>query len=282
MSDIEVFQTQQNEEKQADNEELLTVADVINFKKPEELIVLPEETEINQDALSPYDKWVLNPTQDNLANVTKSLKPTIDSVIANYGDLGNPQIKSKANVITAKAIQTYDPSFGVSLPTYVSSQLRQLTRTIRQSNNVLSIPEGVQLDAYAIYRAEKEFEDENGREPTLEELSDATHLSKKRITTIRKKNKAVVMDTATTSEEGTSLVGTSDVDYSKDAFDYIYNDSDTTDKKLLEYITGYGGITPLDNKTIMQKLKLTPVQLTRRKMRLSKRIMDIIHELEKQ
>jgi hypothetical protein len=64
--------------------------------------------------------------------------------------------------------------------------------------------------------------------------------------------------------------------------DYIYNDSDTTDQKLLEYLLGYGGETPLDNKTIQQKLKLTPVQLTRRKARLAMRFNTIIADLERQ
>jgi hypothetical protein len=54
--------------------------------------------------------------------------------------------------------------------------------------------------------------------------------------------------------------------------DYIYNDSDLKDKQLLEHLLGYRGSEIWDSNTIMQKLGLNAVQLSRRKMRLGKRI----------
>ena len=261
-------------------EPVKSITETLNFETPEELITIPAEEEAAKASLTPYDLYKLNPTKQNLAAVTKSLRPTIDSVLAGMGDLGNPHLRSRANVITAKAVASYDPEAGASLPTWVSSQLRQLSRDVRKSNNTLSIPEGVQLDSYALHRAEQDFMEEHDREPTVTELADLTHLSPKRIVDIRKKVKAVVMDGASVGEDGSELVQTSTADYSKDAMDYVYNDSDTTDQKILEYTTGYGGETPLDNATIMKKLKLTPVQLTRRKARLSMRMKSIIEDLE--
>lgn len=262
------------------DEPVKSITDTLNFETPEELITIPAEEEAVKASLTPYDLYKLNPTQKNLADVTKSLRPTIDSVLAGMGDLGNPHLRSRANVIAAKAIKSYNAEAGASLPTWVSSQLRQLSRDVRKSNNTLSIPEGVQLDSYALHRAEQDFMEEHDREPTLKELADLTHLSPKRIVDIRKKVKAVVMDGAAVGEDGSELVQASTTDYSKDAMDYVYNDSDTTDQKILEYTTGYGGETPLDNATIMKKLKLTPVQLTRRKARLSMRMKSIIDDLE--
>lgn len=276
------YQQQQIEEEP--EEKLISTSEVLGLKLPEHVISIDAEKEVADEAIkneSPYETWLRDKSQKNLVKAVDFLKPTINSVLATYGASGNPQIASKARVIAAKAVSTYDPSQGVSLPTYVSSQLRQLTRDIRKSNNVLSIPEGVQLDSYALYKAEREFEDEYGREPTVDELADKAHLSVKRIKDIRLKNKAVLMDSGVTSEDGTEYSGTSESDYSKDALDYVYNESDTTDKKLLEYLTGYGGIIPLDTKTIMQKLNLTPVQLTRRKARISLKIKEIIDNLEK-
>jgi DNA-directed RNA polymerase specialized sigma subunit len=261
-------------------EPVKSITETLNFETPEELITIPAEEEAAKASLTPYDLYKLNPTKQNLAAVTKSLRPTIDSVLAGMGDLGNPHLRSRANVITAKAVASYDPEAGASLPTWVSSQLRQLSRDVRKSNNTLSIPEGVQLDSYALHRAEQDFMEEHDREPTVTELADLTHLSPKRIVDIRKKVKAVVMDGASVGEDGSELVQNSTADYSKDAMDYVYNDSDTTDQKILEYTTGYGGETPLDNATIMKKLKLTPVQLTRRKARLSMRMKSIIEDLE--
>ena len=274
------YQTQPQEPEEPSEEPTMAITDVLGMQGPEEDIEVSEE-ELPKD-MTPYELYKLNPTKQNLVAVTRQLQPTIDSVIASMGDAGNPHLRSRANVITAKAIKAYNPESGASLATWVSSQLRQLSRDARKSNNVLSIPEGVQLDSYALYRAEREFMEEHDREPTLKELADLTHLSQKRIAHIRKKVKAVVADDASTGEDGTELAQGSETDHSQEAMDYIYNDSDTTDQKLLEYLLGYGGETPLDNKTIQQKLKLTPVQLTRRKARLAMRFNNIIADLERQ
>ena len=221
---------------------------------PEEPTILDEEVEQFQPKVTPYYTWTQDPSTDNLAAVLDSLKPTITAAVASYGGAGNPQIMAKARVVAAKAIKNYNPAAGASLPTWVSNQLRQLTRDIRKSGNDLSVAEGIQLDGYRLYQAENEFQDEHGREPTLAELADITHLSTRRIRNIRKKLKAVVMDGAATSEAGDSLVSTVETDFSKDAIDYVYHEADTTDKKLLEYLTGYGGEDLLDYKTIMLKL----------------------------
>lgn len=278
MSELESSPTQQPDQN---DEAVKSLTEVLDLKGPEPLIEIPAEARAAEEALTPYDRWQMDPSKANLAAVTKSLRPTIDSVIAGMGDAGNPHLRSRANVIAAKAIQSYDPSQGATLPTWVSGQLRQLSRDVRKSNNVLSIPEGVQLDSYALYKAEKQFEEEHDREPTVKELADLAHLSVKRIEQIRKKTKAVVMDGAAIGEDGSELVQGSSTDYSREAMDYVYNDSDTTDQKLLEYLTGYGGTEQLDSKEIMKQLKLTPVQLTRRKARLSARMMEILNDLER-
>jgi DNA-directed RNA polymerase specialized sigma subunit len=273
MSDVKSYPTEEVDEP------LLSISDVVGIEAPEPLedVTTPEDNDVS--SLSPYEKWRLHRDADSLYEVTKSLRPTIDSVVASLGGTGNPQIAAKARVIAAKAVQAYDPSMGATLPTWVSQQLRQLTRDIRKSNNMVHVPDGVQMDAYALYRAEKEFEDEHGREPTVEELADISHLSVKRIKDVRTKMRPIVTDAGTESEDGSSLLSMENSDYTQDALDYVYAESDRNDKKILEYTVGYGGTTPLDPKQIMQKLKLTPVQFSRRKARLSMRINEIVDGL---
>lgn len=264
---------------EAAEEPLLSISDVVGIEAPEPLVDVVDESTDNISSLSPYEKWQLFKDNDSLYEVTKSLRPTIDSVVASLGGTGNPQIAAKARVIAAKAVQSYDPEAGATLPTWVSQQLRQLTRDIRKSNNMVHVPDGVQLDGYTLYRAEKEFEDEHGREPTVEELADISHLSTKRIKDVRNKMRPIVTDAGTESEDGSSLLSVENSDYTQDALDYVYAESDRNDRKILEYTVGYGGAQPLDTKQIMQKLKLTPVQLSRRKARLSMRINEIVDGL---
>lgn len=272
MSDVKLSHIEEADEP------LLSISEVVGLTQPEPVAEIKEDAP-DAGSLSPYEKWRLFKDSDSLYEVTKSLRPTIDSVVASLGGTGNPQIASKARVIAAKAIQSYDPSAGATLPTWVSQQLRQLTRDIRKSNNLVHIPDGVQLDAYALYRAEREFEDEYGREPTVEELADISHLPVKRILDVRTKMRPIVTDAGTETDEGSSTLQVESSDYTQDALDYVYAESDRNDKKLLEYTVGYGGSPVLSNDQIMKKLRLTPVQLSRRKARLSLRINEVIDGL---
>lgn len=263
-----------------EEEPLLTITEVMGWEKPEKLQAIPAEKEVEERLKdNPYDRWRGDKTTDNLYACTKSLQPTIDSVLASMGAAGNPQLMAKARVITGKAIQSYDPAAGASLKTWVSQQLRQLAREARKSNDITGVGDKVQLDAYAIHRAEVELEDELGQEPTVEEVADRAHMSVKRIEAVKKKMRPVTTEGAWEEGANTGIMG-GETDFSRDAMDYVYHDSDRIDQKLLEYTTGYGGHEVMDNAGIKAKLGLNDVQLTRRKQRLALRMKKIIEDLE--
>lgn len=265
---------QENEQDEA----LIDFNDVIGLV-PKEQQFNGADTYTLPDNSTPYERWVKDKSKENLFAATKALEPTIKSVVATLGGGNNPGIEARARVVAAKAIKSYDPNAGTSLPTWVSQQLRQLTRDIRKSNSVLSVPDKIQLEAMNLYKIEKELEDELDREPTTLELADKAHLSTKRIEKIRKHMRAVSGESG--DEEGTEVSNISyKSDYTQDAMDYVYNDSDLLDRKILEMMGGYRGHKILDNKEIMAKLKISPVQLTRRKLRLGMRMKKIIQNLE--
>lgn len=259
-----------------EEEPLLPILGVVGIEKPEALSDFTDD-EVNLQQVKPknaYEAWKVEPSQKNLAGVVNSLNPTIGSVLATMQATGDPVIATKARVMTAKAVQSYDPAYGTTLPTWVSQQLRQLTREKRKSQNILNVPERVQMDAYALYKAEQEYYDENGREPTVEELSDAAHMSIQRIGDVRRKMRPVAADSGYDTEGGNLLEGSTS-DFYKDALDAVYDDSGRQDKRLLEMLVGYGGSRVLDSAAIMQKTGMSPVQLTRSKARLAKRIQDL-------
>lgn len=263
-----------------EEEPLQTITETAGWSGPEAEITIGAEDEVAAAAAAtPYGKWQAEQTPENLYACVNSLKPTIDSVLATNGVTGNPQLAAQARVMAAKAIKSYDPSQGASLATWVTSQLRALSRSIRQTDNIAGVPDKMILDSYAIYRAERELEDELGKEPTIQEIADRAHMSVKRITDINRKTRAVSHESAFTEGANTYMQG-NETDFSQDAMDYVYNDSDRIDQKLMEYVLGYGGKKELSNKEIMDKLQLTPVQLTRRKQRIADRMKSIIENLE--
>lgn len=228
-----------------------------------------------------YSAYRTTPSQENLSRVVGGLKSVIDYSLASVDATRDPLVRSKAMVFTANAVKKFNPEHagGASLPTFISSQLKQLTRTARASRSPVRIPERVQIDAWQLSNATKQFEDENGREPDLLELADYTSMPVKRIESIRKYAVAIPSETALPMD--TAAVESNATDWQSEAVDYVYHDADYIDRKILEYKTGYGGAKIMTPQEIAAKLRLTPSQLSRRSARLSLKIHNLQSALEK-
>lgn len=223
-----------------------------------------------------YSAYKLQPSPETLSGVVDALHPTIHYALGSVGAADDPVVQGKAKLYAAHAVEHYDPSSGANLATHVGWQLKQLSRSARQSRSPVHIPERIQLDGYKLYQAEKQFQDENGREPDALELADHTGLSVRRIEKIRSQQMAVPSEGAvgdSLNEEGP--------DYDREAVEYVHTAADHTDRRILEMKTGYGGHPLMAPKDIAAKLNLTPTQLTRRSIRLTHQINELREALTK-
>lgn len=216
------------------------------------------------------------PPADPLAlrQAVRDLEPTIQQTLSNMGVQNDPYLHSQARVLTAKAIQTYDPSYGAALPTWVNRQLMPLRRMKRESQQSITMPESIQIDAYRLMSAERELEDRLGREPTLEELSEEANVAIPRIKKVRRRNFQTPADQqfvggAGGTEEGVASPGYSEPDWVGEAADYVYTESDYVDKKILEHKMGYAGAEEMDGQTLAKKLGVSPAQISRRAAKLA-------------
>jgi len=232
-----------------------------------------------------YETWKADPTPANLNGVVGALKPTIDHVLHSISAGDDPYIRSKARVFSAEAVKSFDPSYGAALPTWVSRQLLPLRRVRRQTQNAVRIPEGIQIDAYALMRAEQEFVEKHEREPDLVELADFSKIPVKRITHIRNTFRLVPSEASFSSEsnpDGYNTSGAATTDYRDEAFEMVFNSADHLDRRILEMTTGFGGSTVLSGKMIASKLGLTEPQLSRRRAKLSLQIQELESALKSQ
>lgn len=223
-----------------------------------------------------YAKYKSEPSPENLTSVVTALQPTIDYHLGQQNSLRDPLIRAKAVGYAADAVRKYDPKFGASLPTFLSSQLRQLNRAVRQTRSPVHVPERIQIDAFKLHQARQEFFDEFNREPDTLELADYTSVPVKRIEKIRR-----YTQTAMPSESEIGDQEISAPDFAKEALEYVYHDADHTDRRVLEMKLGYAGHPVVAPKDIAVALNLTPTQLSRRSARLAKRINDIEQTLSK-
>lgn len=218
-----------------------------------------------------YETWKIDPTPGNLRNVVDGLQPAIDYSLRSINAGDDRLMRSRARALTAKAVQSYDPSYGAALPTWTSQQLMPLRRIRREVQQPVKVPERTQLDAMSLMRAENEFMEKFNREPDVEELADWSKIPRKRIEKIRRQYRRMPSQEAL----GDSIVQT-ETDYTGEALDYIYRDADQIDRQIIEMKTGYGGkYDPAEPKDIALKLKLTPSQLSRRSARLAMQIQEV-------
>lgn len=221
-----------------------------------------------------YELYAQNPNNETLFGAVKSLDKTINYTLSSLNSADNPVLRSKALVYTANAIKKYDPTAGAALPTFVTSELRRLVRDQRNINAPIKIPDRVMLDNYAISKAEKEFEEQRGREPDLLELADYSGISLRRIKKIKKQMPA----TPTEEAFGESGLSGEESDYSNEAMNMVYHDSDHVDRKIMEFRMGYGSSKVIPTPEISSRLKISPSQITRRAQRLSMRILNILED----
>lgn len=225
---------------------------------------------------SAYAEYLKDPTPDRLSDVVDHLAPVINYSVSSINEGSNALIKNKAKIFAAEAVKKFNPNSGAALPTWVSGQLMQLKRYRRDVNQPVKVPERVQLDAYTLSRAEKEFYDKHNREPDVEELADYAKMPRKRIEKIRRSFRAMPSQGAI----GDGFTQT-ETDFGAEALDYAYKDADKVDRKIIEMKTGYGGrYEPMPPNKISAMLGLTPSQLTRRSIKLSLRIQEIEKNLQ--
>jgi DNA-directed RNA polymerase sigma subunit (sigma70/sigma32) len=227
-------------------------------------------TEPTTDQL--YETYRQQPTPQNLHSVVKSLSPTIDYALASVNASADPVVRSRAELYTAAAIKKYNPEHaaGANLATHVGHQLRQLSRAARQSRSPVRIPDRAQTEAYMLSKARQSFEEEHGREPTALDLADYTGTPLKRIEKIQSYQLSIPSE-----EAFGGTMNEDQPDFAKDALTYVYHDADHTDRRILEMKTGFSGHPVLEPQEVAQRLRLTPSQLSRRSMRLAKKIQDM-------
>ncbi len=228
-----------------------------------------------------YDAWRADPTPDNMNAVVGKLQPVISSALVGIGGLDNPLLREQARIYAAEAVQKYDPdnANGAGLHTWTSRQLMQLRRVKRQSSQPLKIGDRAMLDAWHLHKVEQDFLDRNDREPDLNELADLTAIPVKRISELRARMRPSVSET---SAVAAGQAGTETPDFAPEALDYVYQEADYTDRKILEMRLGYGGKhQPMSGKEVAARLKIHPAQVSRRAAKLAWRLKNTEADLER-
>ena len=217
-----------------------------------------------------YDAWKKQPGPQTLEPIMDSLQPTIESGLSSFAPGAEDSLRTRAKILAAHALETYNPKMGTKLNTHVYNSLQKLFREKSDRENIVHVPENVILEKNIIDKANKDFESTYGRQPAMSELADKTGLSMQRLGKIGK-YRDTAMESQFLSEKGDTLFSTGE-DPNRMWLSYVYHDLDPIDKKVFEWSTGYGGTEKLPKKEIADRLRISPPAVSSRINKMIKKM----------
>ena len=218
-----------------------------------------------QHELTPQFKtWQQRPTKANMTVLLDSLSPVISNAMTAFTKSQSPTLKTKAKVLTAEAIKTYDPQKG-TLKNHVYNRLQRLQRLKAKQRQIIQMPEQVAMDQMKLRQATENFQDEYSRDPSDQELADHSGLSMKRMTYIRQGKQPVAESRMSALTEDGQMPDISVRDDDDSAWvEFIYGDLDPTNQYIMERTLGLHGQPVMPIKMIAAKLKISPAAISQR------------------
>lgn len=216
-----------------------------------------------------YDDWLKDQTPKRMAKVLEALDPVITSEASRYqGPV--PLMRTRAKVIAADAVRTYDPASGAKLRSWVTTNMQQLSRYSNRMRPI-RIPEEGGRRAAELARRTAELTEETGRQPTDEELADDIGVSPKRIAKLREMVPAFVSEGSlgdtTDDAENSTLPAISQSNQAAAGADVVRASLDERDGMIYDLKTG-----GLSNMAIAARLGVSPAFVSQRSADIAKRV----------
>lgn len=228
---------------------------------------------LEDDYSEPLTAYQRQPTPQNADRLLAAVEPHITRGIKAHVGQDNPLLRSRAKRLVLDSLPRYNPRQS-ALGTFVINQLQGLKRISRKQQQVLSIPERVQLDQQYLHRVELELADELDREPSAAELADRSGLSLKRIRHVRQFQPGMTEGALAQRVESSSddaVFEMPGVASESTAWrDVIYQEVDPINKKIMEYSFGLFGSPMLSTTQIAARLRITPGAVSQRKAQIQK------------
>lgn len=243
-----------------------TLSNPINIKDIK--VNLDKKKKVSPKVLSEelYTAWYQQPSNKNLSDLLGSLQPQIDKSISALVSKPTAAVKSKAKLLTLKAIRSYDPKSKTKLSTWVYNQLQPLKRYTQQSVPV-PVSERMFRRQAELFKFEEDFYNNHNRYPSDRELSDLMKLSKKQLSQIRKFSKARVYELQQYGEGDENSATASETmgmlpDRMEEIIDLFYDSLSPTEQTILEYRLGLRGRKKLNNNLTATKVGLSPARVS--------------------
>lgn len=224
-----------------------------------------------------YNAWVVDRTPEKMAGLVEAFMPTVNAEIMQYSG-PKELLRARGRYIVTQAVKSYNPMGGTRLNSWVVTNLRQLSRYGKRLRPVRA-SEVMLRNAAELASVEKRLEDDLGRRPTDEELTDETGWNAKTIAEIRRSAVASVNGSAfSDDDEGTGTVnepGTLRPDGLRYAAEAVYMGLDDRDKAIFDGKTGIHGKGQMSGSSLADMLMISPAAVSQRSSEIGRAIADV-------
>lgn len=221
-----------------------------------------------------YNEWVVSRTPEAMAGLVDAFMPTVNAEIMQYSG-PKELLRSRGRFLVTQAVKTFNPMSGAKLNSWVVTNLKQLSRYGKRLRPVRA-SEARLRNAAELASVERRLEDDLGRKPTDDELTDETGWSAKTIAAIRKSSVASVSggsfmedDDGEGGASDPGLVRPSRLPYAAEA---VYMGLDDRDKAIFDGKTGMHGGKQVSGSSLADMLNITPAAVSQRSSEIGREI----------
>lgn len=229
-----------------------------------------------------YNAWVASRTPETMAGVVEAFMPTVNAEIMQYSG-PKELLRSRARFLVTQAVKSFNPMSGAKLNSWVVTNLKQLSRYGKRLRPVRA-SEVMLRNAAELNEVEKRLEDDLGRKPTDEELTDETGWNAKTLARIRKSAVPAVSLSAFGEDELgegglPSEPGTIRPDPMSYAAEAVYMGLDDRDKAIFDGKTGMHGSKLMTGNSLADMLQISSGAVSQRASAIGRDIADLARRL---
>lgn len=220
-----------------------------------------------------WQAWRKDKDPDKLGQLITSFRPMIKSVVRKWSGSGVSEqvLTDNAEILAARAFNTFDPDRAASLGTHVFNNMKKLSRIVIDNQNVARIPEHRTQKIGTFQNAKSYLEGELDREPTSSELSTQLGWSLKDVNKMESSLRKDLLYSGDVLADY-SLPGVYEDEKRRDLVDFIYYELDPQEKLVYEYLTGKYGKPKTPANQVAKILKMSDATVSRIRKRIEQKL----------
>jgi hypothetical protein len=175
-------------------------------------------------------------------------------------DIPPAAVHAEFNKQALNALRTYDPSKGAAVSSWVTTNLQKAKRWITANQNPTRVLEGRVYSTGIFDNAVSTLDDQLGREPTTQELSEYLRWSEPEVARMQaEKRRSLGTAGFEPGYDPTTIMPSRE----SEILNMIRTELNPEELLVYEYKTGYGGKPQLKSNEIARRMGISPSKVTR-------------------